>query len=55
MGMIRAMAGSIRSTRRTVERSPPPNRQRAMAYAVGRLTTSAANMLREEITRLFVK
>jgi len=38
-----------------VERSPPPNRQRAIAYAVGRLTTSAANMLREEITRLFVK
>ncbi len=49
------MAGSIRSTSRKIDRSPPPNRQRAIEYAVGRLTTSAAIMLMVESTRLFVK
>ncbi len=49
------MAGSMRSTSRNVESRPPPKRQRAIAYAVGRLTASAATMLSEEITRLLVK
>ena len=38
-----------------MERKPPPKRQRAIEYAVGRLTTSAASMLSVEITRLLVK
>ena len=38
-----------------MERRPPPNFHRAIAYAVGRLTTSAANMLSDEMTRLFAK
>jgi hypothetical protein len=30
MGMMRAMAGSMRSTKRKVLSRPPPKRQRAM-------------------------
>src|SRR2546430_2672504 len=46
MGMTSAMAGSIRSTSRNTERKPPPKRQRAIAYAVGTLTASAATIER---------
>ena len=54
-GMMSAMAGSMRSTSSSVLSSPPPKRQRAIEYAVGRLTTSAAAMLSDEMTRLLVK
>ena len=49
------MAGSMRRTRSSVERKPPPKRQRAMEYAVGRLTARADSMLSVEITMLLVK
>jgi hypothetical protein len=52
--MMSAMAGSMRRTRRNEERKPPPKRQRAIEYAVGTLTTSAATMLSVEIM-LFAK
>ena len=50
-----AMAGSMRSTRRNRDKKPPPKRQRAIEYAVGRLTSRAASMLSVETTRLLVK
>ncbi len=37
MGMTRAIAGIVRSRRRKFENSVPPNRKRAMLYAVGTL------------------
>src|SRR5439155_18863415 len=53
--MISAMAGSILRTSRKIDRSPPPKRQRAIEYAVGKLTTSAEIMLSVESTTLFMK
>ncbi len=55
MGMISAMAGSIRSTSRNTERRPPPKRQRAIEYAVGTLTASAAIIESDDVTRLLMK